>query len=89
MEGLKDKQEKMFLEDVGTITAITDLWEINNKDSWEVFDKVKWVFLDNKKRDEEKVGWWIADLMMWNGKEISEEEYRKKLGDKASESKVL
>jgi hypothetical protein len=25
MEGLKDKQEKMFLEDVDTITAITDL----------------------------------------------------------------
>lgn len=89
MEGLKDKQEKMFLEDVDTITAITDLWEINNKDSWEVFDKVKGVFLDNKKWNEEKVGWWIADLMMWNGKEISEEEYRKKLGDKASESKVL
>jgi hypothetical protein len=25
MEGLKDKQGKMFLEDVDTITAITDL----------------------------------------------------------------
>lgn len=88
MEGLKDKQEKMFLEDKDTVTGLIDFWYWG-WDNVEIYDKDDKEFIDKSNWSDEDIAKWITDLMMWNGKEISEEEYRKKLGDKASESKVL
>ena len=88
MEGLKDKQEKMFLEDKDTVTGLIDFWYWG-WDNVEIYDKDDKEFIDKSNWSDEDIAKWITDLMMWNGREISEEEYRKKLGDKASKSKVL
>lgn len=88
MKGLEDKQEKMFLEDKDTVTGLIDFWYWG-WDNVEIYDKDDKEFIDKSNWSDEDIAKWITDLMMWNGREISEEEYRKKLGNKAKESKVL
>lgn len=88
MGGLEDKKEFEFYEDRDTITALVDYWA-GGWDNIEIYDKKSKDFVDKSKRSDEEMATRITDLMMRNWKEISMEEYKRILGDKIKDSKVL